>query len=237
MLAAMSRAVADLPDEPDVDASARNAADASARDAADVSARDAPRADLLRRLSRLPAAHPSSDAYAHQHRASDTATGAGEPETRSGIPARPDLGSTARVDSSAALPDEPEQAPANGWDAPGVAGHRDRPASETIRISPARRTHILDGDVSGGGHRHGTGHPGKTEFPADWDDGKIMEKVLDVARRPESVHQQWNGRWKGRGERDGIEVTAIITPDGSIWTAWPEEGGDGVVRNPREDTT
>ncbi len=188
----MSRAVADLPEEPD---------DAAVR----AAARDDSRAGLLHRLSRLPAAHPSSDAYARRP--------AGD------------------------LADEPERQTGNGWDAAGVAGHPDRPAPESLRISPARRTHILDGDVTGGGHRHGTGHHGKTEFPADWDDGTIMENILDVARRPGSVHQQWNGRWKGRGEGDGVDVTTIINPDGSIWTAWPEEGGRGVIRNLRKDTT
>jgi hypothetical protein len=29
------------------------------------------------------------------------------------------------------------------------------------------------------------GSPGKTEFPADWDDGKVMENVLSVAREPD----------------------------------------------------
>ena len=188
----MSRAVADLPDEPD---------EAAVR----ASAGDASRADLLYRLSRLPAAHPSSDAYAHQ----DLASG------------------------------KPERLQASGWDAPGVAGHPDRPAPETIRISPARRTHILDGDVSGGGHRHGTGQPGKTEFPAGWDDARIMEKVLDVARRPDlpPVHQSWNSRWLLAGTRDEIEISVVVQPDGQIWTAWPEQGSPGVIRNPTKGTS
>jgi hypothetical protein len=117
-----------------------------------------------------------------------------------------------------------------------VAGHPDRPAPESLRSSPARFTHILDGDATGGGHRHGTGRPGKTEFPVGWDDGKIAHSIIDVACHPRSVHQQWNGRWKGRGEREGVGITAIINPDGSIWTAWPEPGSHGVTRNPEEDS-
>jgi hypothetical protein len=26
----------------------------------------------------------------------------------------------------------------------------------------------------------------------------------------------------------------IINPDGAIWTAWPQAGSPGVVRNPKE---
>ena len=56
--------------------------------------------------------------------------------------------------------------------------------SDALRVTPERATHILDGDATGGGHRHGAGKPGKTEFPAGWDDRKIIDTVLDVARGP-----------------------------------------------------
>ena len=44
-------------------------------------------------------------------------------------------------------------------------------------VSPSRRHHILDGEVRpngtyGGGHRAGTGYPGKSEFPARWSDDR-----------------------------------------------------------------
>jgi hypothetical protein len=98
-----------------------------------------------------------------------------------------------------------------------------------------RRGHILDGESgSRGGHRHGTGRPGKTEFPADWDDDTATDHIVDVGRKPDTVEMQDNGRWRAQGERDGVQVTAIIRPDGRIWTAWPEPGGRGVVENPRE---
>jgi hypothetical protein len=116
-----------------------------------------------------------------------------------------------------------------GWD---TADEVSRPPLDALRISPERATHILGGDATGGRHRHGTGSPGKTEFPANWSDGRILETVLAVSRRPETVHRQWNDRWKVRGERDQVWVTAIVNPDGAVWTAWPEEGSPGVVRNP-----
>jgi hypothetical protein len=40
-----------------------------------------------------------------------------------------------------------------------------------------------------------------------------------VAHSPEDVHQQWNQRWKARGERDNVLIDVIIEPDGTIWTA------------------
>jgi hypothetical protein len=96
--------------------------------------------------------------------------------------------------------------------------------------------HILGGDASGGGHRHGTGKPGKTEFPAKWDDVKILDTLRAVARAPDEppIYQSWNGRWLARGTRDGVEVVAIVAHDGRIWSGWPRPGGPGVVKNPEE---
>jgi len=122
----------------------------------------------------------------------------------------------------------------SGWDS---VDPEDRPKAEDIRVTPERTTHILDGDKTGGGHRHVIGKPGKTEFPASWDDKKITGHVLDVVRRPDSppVLQNRNNRWICSGTRDGVEVTAIVLRSGEIWTAWPEEGGPGVRRNPKKE--
>lgn len=125
----------------------------------------------------------------------------------------------------------------SGWDA--VAAE-DRPPLAAFRVSPERATHILDGDPAyGGGHRSGTGKPGKTEFPADWDDEKIIGHVVDVARRPDSppVYQHWNGRWVCSGTRDRVEVSVVVLRSAEVWTAWPQEGSPGVVRNPRKGTS
>jgi Bacterial EndoU nuclease len=112
----------------------------------------------------------------------------------------------------------------------------DRPVPDAIRVSPERASHILDGDEYGGGHRHGTGRPGKTEFPASWDDKKVVAAALDIARKPDQqpVHQDHNNRWLCTGTRDGVEVSVIVLPGGEVWTAWPEEGSPGVIRNPRK---
>jgi hypothetical protein len=121
----------------------------------------------------------------------------------------------------------------SGWDAVDAA---DRPSPEAIRVSPERTTHILDGDGTGGGHRHGTGNPGKTEFPASWDDKKIINALLDVARRPDRPpkHQEWNDHCVARGTRDDVEVVVVIARDGQIWSGWPTPDSPGVVKNPKE---
>ena len=127
------------------------------------------------------------------------------------------------------------EAERSGWDAVDAG---DRPPPDRIRVSPERAAHILDGDPTGngGGHRHGTGRPGKTEFPASWDDQKVLDAVLDAARRPDRppVRQEWNGRWVARGTREDVEIAVVMASDGRIWTGWPLPGGAGVVKNPEE---
>ena len=64
-------------------------------------------------------------------------------------------------------------------------------------IDDSAKKHILDGDgdFGGGGHRYGTGKPGKSEFPQNWDDNRIIESIIDVAKDPKSsVTQSWGGR-------------------------------------------
>jgi Bacterial EndoU nuclease len=122
----------------------------------------------------------------------------------------------------------------SGWDSVDA---EDRPKAEDIHVTPERTTHILDGEPGGGGgHRHGTGIPGKTEFPASWDDKKIIDTVVDVAWRPDMPpkHQESNDRWVVRGTRDDVEVAVVVARDGQIWTSWPTPGSPGVVKNPKE---
>lgn len=123
----------------------------------------------------------------------------------------------------------------SGWDLVDAA---ERPPPESIRVSPERTTHILDGDPGdeGGGHRHGVGKPGKTEFPASWEDKKIVDALVDVARRPDlpPVRQERNDRWIARRTRDDVGIVVAIARDGRIWTAWPTPDSPGVVKNPKE---
>lgn len=108
-----------------------------------------------------------------------------------------------------------------------------RPSLDALRILPERVIHILDGDKTGGGHRYGTGKPGKTEFPARWDDNKISDNTMSVARSPDSASLQQNGRWLVEGFRDEVKLAVVIMPDGRIWSAYPLPGSPGVRQNPR----
>lgn len=137
---------------------------------------------------------------------------------------------TARVDENA----RDARTERSGWDAMAAD---DQPPRDGFRVSPERRTHILDGDPgNGGGHRSGTGKPGKTEFPASWDDRKIVNTALDVARDPDRppVRQDWNNSWLCTGTRDDVDVSVVVLRSGEILTSWPEEGSPGVVRNPKK---
>jgi hypothetical protein len=123
-----------------------------------------------------------------------------------------------------------DTSPRSAWD---NTDHLKRPALDSLRMPPERTIHILDGDATGGGHRYGTGKPGKTEFPASWDDAKITESILSVARSPDAASLQQNGRWKAEGVRDEVTLAVIIMADGRIWSAYPLPGAPGVRQNPR----
>ena len=98
---------------------------------------------------------------------------------------------------------------------------------------PARRRHILDGEVRtngtfGGGHRAGTGFPGKSEFPSTWSDDVVMHYISDVATDPLSSSRLGHGSdIFVQGMRDGIEIEVLIR-NGQIWTGYPTN----VARNP-----
>lgn len=124
----------------------------------------------------------------------------------------------------------------SGWNDPWVQSSPwPPPRADQINVPPGRRIHILDGDGLGnGGHAPGTGIPGKTEFPESWDDDKIIDEILDVARNPDSIPpptRQDHGTWMVTGTRDGVKVTVIIGDGGEVISGFPESG-PGVVRNP-----
>ena len=88
--------------------------------------------------------------------------------------------------------------------------------------------HILDSDETGGGHRAGTGIPGKTEFPADWSDDKILGEISDVATDPSSKHEVQGSRTVSEGTRDGVEIRTVHD-GGRIITGYPTN----LPRNPK----
>ena len=104
--------------------------------------------------------------------------------------------------------------------------------------SDGKTRHILDGEQRADGKWDGRhrfpGRPGKSSFPADWSDGKIMHNVSDIATDRDLV---WHGpkgsydefgnptRFKVWGERGGICIRVVAEPAGEgIITAFPDPG-------------
>lgn len=84
--------------------------------------------------------------------------------------------------------------------------------------------HTLSGDSSGGGHRPGTGKPGKSEFPAGWSDEKIKGELSDIATDPATKWSKPDSRGyvSGVATRDGVEIKVIYdTKKGRIVTGYP----------------
>ncbi len=100
--------------------------------------------------------------------------------------------------------------------------------------SPERRSHILEGDKSGGGHKW-PAKTGKSSFPRDWNSDKIMETISDIVTDPKIKWRQLTGkpgathtkgglpvRYEAVGIKDGINIKVIVEPGGKgIITAFP----------------
>jgi hypothetical protein len=91
-----------------------------------------------------------------------------------------------------------------------------------FRVSAPARTHILIGDIKGGGHRFGANR-GKSEFPRSWSDDAIIAAIEDVANDPASTRMQGRG---GRailiGMRRSVSVTVVLDlADRYIVTGFP----------------
>lgn len=82
-----------------------------------------------------------------------------------------------------------------------------------------------------GGHRFGTGTPGKTEFPASWSDDDILGAIRQVGGtgtvdRP--AHR--DGDLVIVGEVNGVTIKVVVQPSGEVRTGYPVSG-PGVRRN------
>ena len=129
------------------------------------------------------------------------------------------LGKVGRT-SSRNTPDEIAGAFANGR----ASGNLDRTLSridDPQDLVDFRRDHILNR------HRAGAGKPGKTEFPSDWDDTRIMHQVSDVATDPKSIRGSTTHGEYVIGYRDGILIRVNFYPQnhptypGKISTGFP----------------
>ncbi|MCF6344886.1 MAG: type VI secretion system tip protein VgrG [Thiomicrorhabdus sp.] len=93
---------------------------------------------------------------------------------------------------------------------------------KSVDLIAHRKDHILNR------HRAGTGKSGKTEFPANWNDEKILQNISDIAKDPNSIKGvgKWNSPYV-TGVRDGIEIRVDFYPKnhpkyaGQISTAYP----------------
>lgn len=122
------------------------------------------------------------------------------------------------------------------------------PRREEIHLPQFRAQAIAHGhpdqDPHEGGHLHGTGKPGVSEFPPGWDEQKIAETTLDVARDPETIDwvdpAEYPGSqtlyppyWEARSDVEGLTVTVSVRKTGEITEAWPDgpDPGSGVRYN------
>jgi RHS repeat-associated protein len=101
-------------------------------------------------------------------------------------------------------------------------GKGSEPEEKPSLVEPDRAEHILEGDATGGGHRAGTGKPGKSEFPSDWSDERILGEISDVATDPGSTRTPGTGKKEVvRGTRGGVDIEVVVHPDRGIITGYP----------------
>ncbi|MBK6897571.1 MAG: EndoU domain-containing protein [Alphaproteobacteria bacterium] len=105
-----------------------------------------------------------------------------------------------------------------------------RANEDSIRLSEKRIKHILYGDESGGGHKHGQNKPCKSEFPENWSDEKIISTINKIASDETTKwKQQDNGNFVANAREENLKIRIVLNEDKSqIITAYPLN----VPRNP-----
>ena len=118
---------------------------------------------------------------------------------------------------------------------PNVVTMENPHSIDSVSIPTDRARHILDGEGRSGGHRFGTGTPGKTEFPASWSDDDILDAIRQVAGTGTVIgpaHRE--GDLLISGEVNGVTIRVVVQPNGEVRTGYPVSG-DGVIENPRRE--
>lgn len=126
------------------------------------------------------------------------------------------------VTEETATPQQPEEVkPASG---------AKEDFNEASIISPERRTHILYGDATGGGHLYGQGKPCKSEFPQHWSEETIIKEVELIAANDNlNWEQQRNGYHVTEQQIGTIKVRVVKDREAkNVITAYPTN----VQRNP-----
>ena len=95
------------------------------------------------------------------------------------------------------------------------------PAWTNLSVSSSRKTHILVGDATGGGHAPRATVPGKTKFPSGWTDDKIIAAIETVANTaanyPNGKFPQAKGpksRYVAEATVDGVAIKVVVEPLG-----------------------
>lgn len=102
--------------------------------------------------------------------------------------------------------------------------------TRTVILTPERRTHILWGDERGGGHFHAADKPCKSEFPASWDEDKIIGTIRAIAANDNlGWRQAENGYHVVEQTIERLRVRVVLNADKTrIVTGYPVN----VARNP-----
>lgn len=102
--------------------------------------------------------------------------------------------------------------------------------SDIEQLTDADIHHVLDGDFPGhGGHRHGTGRIGQTEFPAGWDEAVVrttVERALWSPAETRTVQRTTSGV-SIRVLIEGLVLCLPLTDFETTWllmTAYPLSG-------------
>lgn len=96
--------------------------------------------------------------------------------------------------------------------------------AQNFKITDYRRTHILVGSETGGGHRFGAGKPGKTEFPQSWSDDKIISTIVRIANDQTLPLRQSGRYWLRMGEVENLQIRVVLNREsGEIITGYPVE--------------
>lgn len=96
--------------------------------------------------------------------------------------------------------------------------------------SSSRRTHILQGDATGGGHLW-PGAAGKTPFPQSWSGNRIMHEISDIATDPAAWRNAvpQGSRTVLTGTRGGVDIRVVVdSRTGEIISGYPTN----LPRNP-----
>jgi len=96
--------------------------------------------------------------------------------------------------------------------------------SQRPRATEADRRHILRGSPDGtGGHRYGTGRPGKSEFRKDWPDDGVMDAIDRTLASPDYIEHHGDQFVSFRRIEGELVRVSVRTDLGKpfIWTAYP----------------